>query len=260
MAASQSGRLNSLLGQPFDLSKIGFDPSKDFSADRERVESALMQRLQPTLDADKNALQTRLANQGLQAGSVAYNRAVDEANRSSTDARLGAILSAGQEQSRLVGQNLQLRNQSLNEAYAERNQPINEITGLMSGSQVNMPQFGATNSPQVPTVDYAGLVNENYNQRLGIHNQQMASRQAIMGGLFGLGGKLIGLSDMNMKDNVRRVGTLDNGLPIYAYTYKGSQMVHIGVMAQDVAGVNPDAVKDIGGTLYVDYGKAVEAA
>ena len=75
----------------------------DYSADRQKVEDALMARMNPQLEQNRAALEQRLANQGLQPGSEAYNRAVDEANRTATDARYGAILNAGQEQSRLAG-------------------------------------------------------------------------------------------------------------------------------------------------------------
>ncbi|MGF2227186.1 tail fiber domain-containing protein [Brucella sp. NF 2653] len=75
-----------------------------------------------------------------------------------------------------------------------------------------------------------------------------------------MGGKLIGLSDVRSKENIRRVGVLDNGLPVYAYNYKGDSMTHIGLIAQEVEQVNPDAVSRIGDVRIVDYGKAVEAA
>lgn len=96
LANSQSDRLNGLLGKPFNLNGLpsGGDASKittpnyqqfgsgpqlqtsytdDFSADRSKVEDALMQRLQPSLDQDRTALEQRLANQGIQLGSQAYN-------------------------------------------------------------------------------------------------------------------------------------------------------------------------------------------
>lgn len=75
----------------------------DFSADRQRVEDALMQRMQPQIDRDREELRTRLANQGIDYGSQAYGAAMDDFGRTTNDARLGAILAGGQEQSRLTG-------------------------------------------------------------------------------------------------------------------------------------------------------------
>ena len=61
-------------------------------------------------------------------------------------------------------------------------------------------------------------------------------------------------SDRRLKTDIRRVGKTDGGLPLYAYRYKAGGPHQLGVMAQDVAKVRPDAVGDIGGGfLGVDY-------
>lgn len=74
----------------------------DFSEDRRRVEEALMSRLNPSLDRDREGLRTSLINQGIREGSEAFDRAMNRANEQSTDARMQAILAGGQEQSRLA--------------------------------------------------------------------------------------------------------------------------------------------------------------
>ena len=58
-----------------------------------------------------------------------------------------------------------------------------------------------------------------------------------------------------MKENIEQVGVMDNGLPVYLFTYKGDDKVNMGVMAQDVEQVIPDAVHEINGTKYVNYGE-----
>ena len=78
-----------------------------------------------------------------------------------------------------------------------------------------------------------------------------------LGGVLGLGLQGLSLfSDRRLKEDIKRVGTADNGLPIYTYRYKGSATVHIGVMAQDVAEVAPKAVHERAGYLAVDYARA----
>lgn len=64
-------------------------------------------------------------------------------------------------------------------------------------------------------------------------------------------------SDIRLKENIRKVGMLDNGLPVYVYNYKGSNMPMIGVMAQDVEKVRPEAVSEIGGYKAIRYDIAV---
>ena len=76
------------------------------------------------------------------------------------------------------------RGQAFSELMALRNQPINEITALLSGSQVNNPQVAMAQPAQIPTVDNAGLIMDNYRQRQANYQQQMQQRQALMGGLF----------------------------------------------------------------------------
>src|SRR3546814_12733623 len=98
-----------------------------------------------------------------------------------------------------------------------RNQPINEITALLSGSQVSNPASMSGPSPQtqVGGVDYAGLVNQNY-------QNQMNASGAKMGGLFGLAGSLGGaaiLSDRRLTPAIKRVGKLDHGPNGYSYRY-----------------------------------------
>lgn len=124
------------------------------------------QRLDPRFERGRNDLSTRLANQGIAPGTEAYRREMDLYGQQENDAYNELALRG--------------RGQAFNELVARRNQPINEITALLSGSQVSQPTAAPTNMPQIPTVDYAGLVQDNYNQRMQQSNQ-------LLGGLFGLG-------------------------------------------------------------------------
>lgn len=67
-------------------------------------------------------------------------------------------------------------------------------------------------------------------------------------------------SDRRMKQEIERIGTADNGLPIYRFVYKHDPhgTVHIGFMADEVEALHPEAVtEDLTGLKMVDYGKAV---
>jgi hypothetical protein len=76
----------------------------------------------------------------------------------------------------------------------------------------------------------------------------------LIGGSGGLGRFF--QSDIRVKDDIERIGTLNDGLPIYRYRYKGSPRTEVGLMAQDVEKVNPEAVAEIGGIKHVDYARA----
>jgi hypothetical protein len=63
-------------------------------------------------------------------------------------------------------------------------------------------------------------------------------------------------SDRRLKEDIERIGTLDSGLPIYRFRYRGTDQIFIGVMADEAADKFPDAVSaDSLGYLMVDYGK-----
>ena len=71
---------------------------------------------------------------------------------------------------------------------------------------------------------------------------------------MGLAGGM--LSDRRAKKNIKRVGQTDDGLPIYTYEYKDGGPTQMGVIAQEVAEVKPEAVvPHESGMLAVDYSK-----
>jgi hypothetical protein len=147
--------------------------------------------------------------------------------------------------------------QAFQQSLAERNQPINEVTALMSGSQVSNPSFQNTSEPTIPTTDTAGIINNNYNQQQQHYHQQMQQYNQIMGGMFGLGASgVYKYSDRRLKSNIRRIGTADNGLPLYVYTIDGQPRSASWLTR---FAVRPDAVKTMpNGFDAVDYARALE--
>jgi hypothetical protein len=61
-------------------------------------------------------------------------------------------------------------------------------------------------------------------------------------------------SDIRIKDNIKELATLDNGLKLYSFTYKSGGPPQIGFMAQEVEKLYPEAVtEDKDGIKYVYY-------
>ena len=57
-----------------------------------------------------------------------------------------------------------------------------------------------------------------------------------------------------LKHDITLLGQLDNGLGFYRFSYNGSDKAYVGVMAQEVQVVMPDAVsRGRDGTLRVHY-------
>lgn len=233
-ANEQSEKLQGYLNTPFEFNN---QDAADWAFD------LASSRILPQQQKNEQALRSQLINSGLRPGTQAWDSEMQRLTMANTD-QLNQLALTG-------------RGQAFSEALAQRNQPINEITALMSGSQVSNPASMSSPTPQtsVGGVDYSGLVQQNY------QNQLQAS-QSGLGGLFGLAGSLgagaiTKWSDARVKTDIRRVGSLDNGLPVYAYRYVWGGPVEIGVMAQDVERIRPDAVSEISGIKAVDYGRAV---
>ena len=169
LANKQSAFLNDYMAKPFDGSN-------------EATEARLMElgrkRLDPVMADRAKALEARLANQGIGLGSKAYDTAQRQNYESENDAYNSLLL--------------QGRGQAFAEGQATRNQPINEITALLSGSQVSQPNFVNTPQTTIPTTDVAGLVNNNYNQQMAAYQARQARTGGILGGLFGLGSAFLG--------------------------------------------------------------------
>lgn len=199
--------------------------------------------LDPQWAHQGDALDTQLANQGIMPGSEAYTRAKQDFST--------------QRQHAYDQNYLDSYNTASNQALTERNQPLNETSALLSGSQVQQPNFVNTPNTPVSGVDYAGLVNQQYQSKV-------ANQNAMMGGMFGLAGTALGgwarggmMSDRRLKRDIKRVGMLDNGLPVYSYRFGENGATMIGVMADEVEQFRPEAVADIGGVKMVRYDLAV---
>lgn len=160
---------------------LGDYMSRPFDGNTDAVEGRLMElgskRLAPQFAQREDALRGRLLNQGLTEGSEGWNREMTALRQQENDAYNQLLLTG--------------RGQAQSEALALRNQPINEITALLSGSQVSHPNVQGVTPQAMPNVDVAGLINQNYNQRLGAWQQEAANRGSLMGGLFKLGGSFL---------------------------------------------------------------------
>jgi hypothetical protein len=242
-----------------NLANIGQDQSsflqgymgEPWQADTSDIESHLFDlganTLDPKFEQQRSDLTTRLSNQGIKLGSAAYDRAMSQMQEGQTSAYNDLALRG--------------RGQAFNELQAQRNQPINEISALMSGSQVSMPNYGINQPSQIPTTDNAGLINNAYMQDLTAWQQDQANRGGMLGGLFQLGGTLgsayITASDERVKTDIKKVGKTDDGQQIYSYRYKSGGPIQMGLMAQEVEKKKPEAVKEIGGIKHVNYAIAL---
>ena len=211
------------------------------------------------------AQQANLARQAQQVGqsqSAAgfYNEAQSQAMQQELSRQAAANAAQQQQFQQNIAQQ-QFRNTAIQQALAQqaaiRSIPVNEISALLSGGQVNVPQFqgyqGVTVAP-APIFQGGQAQDAAAMQRYGIAANQAASNA---GGLFNLAGSLgsaaIMASDRRLKSNIVRLGTHPLGIGIYAYDIFGERQ--LGVMADEVEQVKPEAVlTHSSGFKMVNYG------
>lgn len=227
IAKDQSAWLGDYLSSPFEFNN---QDAENWAWD------LASGRILPQQEQNRKDLENRLINQGLRPGTAGYNTAMQQLTNANTD-QLNQLALTG-------------RSQAFSEQLAQRNQPLNEIIGLMSGTQVQSPNstFAQTPQSQVAGVDYSGLVQQNYQNQMNQYNSSMGA----LGGLFGAGMSLF--SDRRLKENIERIGKTDSGVPVYKFNYIGSPTTHVGYMAQDLLELQPEAVmKDADGYYRVRY-------
>jgi len=247
---AQLGQVQDVMGQGFNpnLPSTGMNPGQSY-------QDAYMQRLAPQLAQSREATTAALANQGIAPGTQAYENAMRQQAIKENDLLLGATT-----QGFGVGQ--QANQQAYNQALTNYNLPLNTLSALRTGAQVQNPSF--VNSAQQATTggaDLLGAAQMGYNAQMGDFNAKQAAQANFNQGLMSLGGAgIMAASDIRMKENIEKIGNL-NGLNIYEFDYKpefkneAGYGRFIGVMAQEVETVRPDAVVTrADGYKMVNYG------
>jgi len=176
-----------------------------------------------------------------------------------------------------------------------RGLPMQELNALRAGSQVTNPSFiNVAQQGQTQGPDTLSAYQAQQNANIAAQNRQAAQQSNLTSGLFSLGGNILGnlpavgnvvndviggvgsavksvgnvvskiFSDIRMKENIKQIDWLPNGLPVYEYDYKpefkdlAGHGKQVGVMAQEVAKVIPEAVSmQENGYMMVDYSKLV---
>lgn len=236
-----------------------------------------MRYTEPRMQRQQSSLENQLANQGITRGSEAWNAAMQDAEASRENiygqAQNQAYLQGLQGAQQAYGQGMGTRQQQISEAQTLQQNPLNMLNAVRTGSQMQtsqMPQVGTSSPGQLgqwagPDLLGATTAQGQYNQN--VYNAQQAAGAGMLGGLGNLGMaatsayKLGMFSDRRMKENVIKIGKLDNGLDLYRFEYKpefkdiAGYGQHVGVMADEAEKVMPQAVmQHQNGYKMVNYG------
>jgi hypothetical protein len=119
-----------------------------------------------------------------------------------------------------------------------------------------------TNDPFAAYNNFMSLIGGNYgSQTTGTSNGTQTTTPSLLSDIssgVGIAGSL--LSDARSKTDIQNVGTLHDGQNVYRYRYVGQPTWHIGLLAQEVEKLFPEAVTEIFGVKHVNYDLATRAA
>jgi hypothetical protein len=246
----------------------------DYSQVRDQYIQSQMGLIQPQLQMQQQSLQSQLQGQGVTQGSDAWNNAMRSYNNQVAQSYAGVLANAQTG----VGAAIQ-QQESL------RDQPLNEASALLSGSQINPGQFQNVAQSQVSPTNVLGAYGMQQNALWNTYNSQMQQYGSMLGGIGGLAGTVAGAyfggpggaaaggaagsslfsSDRRLKTDEKEVGRLmlpGGDLPIKTFRFKGDPVRRMGFVAQDVEKVHPESVvtHPRTGVKGVNYARVLLAA
>lgn len=199
--------LGNSISQPVDYSSVGKLQSQvnggDLDATRQQSQDAIYRRqasmLDPQYKQGEEALDSQLANQGIGIGSQAYTRAKADFSRERDfaygQARDSAITGGNDYANQQFTQGLNSANlnnatagQGLSQLFAQRNQPLNELSAFRSGSQVQQPQFQGQSPISSAPADFASAQNASYQGGLNSYNAKVGQQNSAIGAGASLAG------------------------------------------------------------------------
>lgn len=175
-----------------------------------------------------------LINRGIQTGTKQYNQVM------------------GDLQNKQLGALSDLANQAIFAGQDYTGGQIGNINALTGARDVlALPSMGGSNN----------AYNSAYEAKQYAHQARTNAMSNLLGAGATLGAAAI-LSDKRAKENLKKVGALDNGLKVYVGNYKEETGLdtrpQLFLIAQEVEKKNPEAVEKKGGLLAVNYKKATE--
>jgi len=259
------------IGLDFSANQQGFGQATQQNAIANQASAQNLQNLQ-NYQQQQNAAQGLKFGQDLQGTQFANQAAAQNLQnlqnyQQQQNAAQGLQFNQG-----LVGK--QFENTAEQNAFARamqlRGMPLNEITALMSGSQIQNPTFQPYQGQSVAPAPVAQAAAQQAQYGQNIYNQQMGQSNANTAGLYSLGGAGLGalgtmgstasgsaalagmFSDRRLKSNIERIGTHPLGIGIYEYDIFGKR--DVGMMADEVESVSPASViTHPSGFQMVDY-------
>ena len=189
--------LKGLIGTQLDFSGA---PGRagDSEAIRRKVIDAMMGRANEDYSKQTDQMNSDLIARGIRPGTKAYADQQQMIERSRNDARSQAEVAGGNAASQAFNMDAQRRKDFIAELLAQRQTPLNEISALMSGSQVSNPfsMPGVAQNSNIAPPPIFGAAQAQDQANAGIYNAQSAGANSTMNGLMSAVGTGVGLFAM----------------------------------------------------------------
>ncbi len=188
LATRGAGTAGEVIGKNVDLSGIPGAPTS--GGVNQRVIDAMMGRVNEDYGKATDEKNSSLIAAGIRPGSTAYDNSMQLLQRGKNDAAQQAVLAGYQQGGKEFEQDTASRRNAIAEYMAQRQTPLNEITALMSGSQVSNPfsvPAYAQNASVAPAPLF-GATQQAGNWQSDLYNAQAAQAGNLQQGLFSLAG------------------------------------------------------------------------
>lgn len=164
IGVNQSSRIKDVLSNPYQST----------AATENKISEMQRGFLDPQWSDQQRTMEAQLINKGVRPGTAAYDRQMSNFSNQKQNAYNSMYLDAYKT--------------AEGSALQERNQPINEISALLSNSQVSNPAYQATPTAGVAPVDLTGINQMNLQQQNLGTQMQHQQNMGLQSGLFSLGG------------------------------------------------------------------------
>jgi len=216
-------------GQRLELARMGVSPDSGRYASM-ASSNAAMEAAASAAAMNQARTAAKQLGWAKRMDSAALGRGLPGNQATSTGLALQGI--GGAQNSALIPSNL----------AAQQSQLSNQGASAVAGMYGQMGQLGV----------------QNYNAQLGAWsaaNQASAAESAGFGSFMGsIGAAAINQwSDRRLKTDIVKLGELPDNIGVYAFTYIRNGKRDVGVMADEVEKVYPDAVTEVRGFKMVDY-------
>lgn len=279
-AAKQASKAQTQAAQQgIDEQRRQFEESKRILSPYTMAGTEAIGGLRPYAEAGVGALEQQQILLGLR-GREAQQAAIQQLEQGAgfqAQVRQGeeALLQRASATGGIRGGNLQaalaqFRPQMLQQAIEDQYGRLGGMTALGQTTTQNIAQLGQASAAGQSAAglqtgaNIANLFGQQGAARAGarLAEGQAASNVLNLPGQFlgmqygaGIAKPTLGFSDRRLKKNVARLGTRSDGLGVYEFEYIWGGGRQIGLMAQEVVNIYPDAIGESHGYMTVDYGK-----